>query len=172
MKPSLRPFRNIGATSACSILPTAKEMKTCTSSLAPVRTFIYSLIDRRPFRVGCDRCHLAHLPPGRLLDPGSRTRPPDKAAGRGRQRHQGDQLLRVGGQCRVAGPAKSMGQHRRHPPGDFSPSPRHALADPTIDATTRLPDIGMIKRVIGTYRYYLTNAWRAATAAVGRTPDG
>ncbi len=32
----------------------------------------------------------------------------------------------------------------------------------------RLLDIGVIKRVTGTYRYYLTKAGRAATAAVGR----
>ena len=32
----------------------------------------------------------------------------------------------------------------------------------------RLLDIGVIKRVTGTYRYYLTKAGRAATAAAGR----
>ena len=32
----------------------------------------------------------------------------------------------------------------------------------------RLPDIGVIKRVTGTYRYYLTKAGRAAAAAAGR----
>ena len=32
----------------------------------------------------------------------------------------------------------------------------------------RFLDIGVIKRVTGTYRYYLTKAGRAATAAVGR----
>ena len=31
----------------------------------------------------------------------------------------------------------------------------------------RLRDIGVIKRVTGTYRYYLTRAGRAATAAAG-----
>ena len=33
---------------------------------------------------------------------------------------------------------------------------------------TRLLDLGVIKRVTGTYRYYLTKAGRAATAAAER----
>ena len=32
----------------------------------------------------------------------------------------------------------------------------------------RLLDIGVIKRVVGTYRYYLNKAGRAAVAAAGR----
>jgi DNA-binding HxlR family transcriptional regulator len=35
----------------------------------------------------------------------------------------------------------------------------------------RLLDIGVIKRATGTYRYYLTKAGRAATAAAGRLTD-
>jgi hypothetical protein len=35
----------------------------------------------------------------------------------------------------------------------------------------RLRDIGVIKRVTGTYRYYLTKAGRAATAAAGRLTE-
>jgi DNA-binding HxlR family transcriptional regulator len=35
----------------------------------------------------------------------------------------------------------------------------------------RLLDIGVIKRVKGTYRYYLTKAGRAATAAAGRLTE-
>ena len=35
----------------------------------------------------------------------------------------------------------------------------------------RLLDIGVIKRVTGTYRYYLTKAGRAATAAAGRLTE-
>jgi DNA-binding HxlR family transcriptional regulator len=35
----------------------------------------------------------------------------------------------------------------------------------------RLRDIGVIKRVTGTYRYYLTKAGRAATAAAERLTD-
>ena len=49
------------------------------------------------------------------------------------------------------------------------------LADAPIFSPTRLSrqlrrrlDIGVIKRVTGTYRYYLTKAGRAATAAAGR----
>jgi DNA-binding HxlR family transcriptional regulator len=32
----------------------------------------------------------------------------------------------------------------------------------------RLLDLGVVKRIKGTYRYYLTKAGRAATAAAGR----
>ena len=35
----------------------------------------------------------------------------------------------------------------------------------------RLLDIGVIKRVTGTYRYYLTKAGRAAAAAAGRLTE-
>ena len=35
----------------------------------------------------------------------------------------------------------------------------------------RLLDLGIIKRVIGTYRYYLTKAGRAATAAAERITE-
>ena len=35
----------------------------------------------------------------------------------------------------------------------------------------RLLDIGVIKRVAGTYRYYLTKAGRAATAVAGRLTE-
>jgi len=35
----------------------------------------------------------------------------------------------------------------------------------------RLLEIGVIKRVIGTYRYYLTKAGRAAIAAAGRLTE-
>jgi DNA-binding Lrp family transcriptional regulator len=35
----------------------------------------------------------------------------------------------------------------------------------------RLLDIGVIKRVTGTYRYYLTKAGRAATAAAARLTE-
>jgi DNA-binding HxlR family transcriptional regulator len=35
----------------------------------------------------------------------------------------------------------------------------------------RLLDIGVIKRVTGTYRYYMTKAGRAAAAASGRLTD-
>jgi hypothetical protein len=35
----------------------------------------------------------------------------------------------------------------------------------------RLLDIGVIKRVAGTYRYYLTKAGRAAATAAGRLTE-
>jgi DNA-binding Lrp family transcriptional regulator len=36
----------------------------------------------------------------------------------------------------------------------------------------RLLDIGVVKRVRGTYRYYMTKAGRAATAAAERLTEG
>jgi DNA-binding HxlR family transcriptional regulator len=52
------------------------------------------------------------------------------------------------------------------------------LADAAIFSPSRLSrqlrrllDIGVIKRVTGTYRYYLTKAGRAAAAAAGRLTE-
>jgi hypothetical protein len=41
-------------------------------------------------------------------------------------------------------------------------------AQPAVATTAPLLDIGVIKRVTGTYRYYLTKAGRAATTAAER----
>ena len=103
--------------------------------------------------------------------PGSRTRPRDPAARRGRQDRQGDQLLRSRGQRAAACLAKSTGQHRWYPPGRHSPHLQMFSPTRLSRQLRRLLDIGVIKRVGGTYRYYLTKAGRAATAAAERLTE-
>ena len=54
---------------------------------------------------------------------------------------------------------------------DLLPDLDHILADRLSRQLRRLRDIGVIKRVTGTYRYYLTKAGRAATAAACRLTE-
>jgi DNA-binding Lrp family transcriptional regulator len=66
--------------------------------------------------------------------------------------------------------------------GDYTPPPSQAkICDRTLldhlspdrlsRQLRRLRDIGVIKRVAGTYRYYLTRLGRAATAALCRVTE-
>jgi hypothetical protein len=143
-----------------------------TRALAPVKKSIYSLIDRREILLGCNRRYLAHLS---ALD--------DFSAG-----------VRALG--RLTGPrdvdGKTVKGINLFAPEDSAPL--HALQNPRVNIAgirradllpelgsfsptrlsrqlRRLLDIGVIKRVTGTYRYYLTKAGRAATAAAGRLTE-
>ena len=134
--------------------------------LAPVKKSIYSLIDLRDILLGCNRRYIAHLSAlddfsagiralGRLTRPrevdGKTVRginffaPADKALLHALQNPR----------VNIAGIRRS--QLLPHL-GMFSPTrlSRHLR---------RLLDLGVIKRVTGTYRYYLTKAGRAATPA-------
>ena len=143
-----------------------------TRALAAVKKSIYSLIDLREILRGCNRRYLAHLS---ALD--------DFSAG-----------VRALG--RVTKPREVDGKTVKginfFEPGDSALL--HALQNPRVNITgirrsdllsdlamfsatrlsrqlRRLLDIGVIKRVTGTYRYYLTKAGRAATAAAGRLTE-
>jgi hypothetical protein len=143
-----------------------------TRELAPVKKSIYSLIDLREILLGCNRRYLAHLS---ALD--------DFSAG-----------VRALG--RLTRPREVDGKTVKginfFEPGDSALL--HALQDPRVNIAgvrradllanlemfsptrlsrqlRRLLDIGVIKRVTGTYRYYLTKAGRAATAAAGRLTE-
>ncbi len=140
--------------------------------LAPVKKSIYSLIDLRDILLGCNRCYIAHLSAlddfsagiralGRLTRPrevdGKTVQginffaPADKALLHALQNPR----------VNIAGIRRS--QLLPHL-GMFSPTrlSRHLR---------RLLDLGVIKRVTGTYRYYLTKAGRAATAAAERITE-
>jgi hypothetical protein len=140
-----------------------------TRDLAPVKKTIYSLIDLREILLGCNRRYLAHL--SALDDFSAGVRALDRLA---RPRD-------VGG--------KTVKGINFFEPGDKALM--HALQNPRVNIAgirrgdlltdlgmfspsrlsrqlRRLLDIGVIKRVTGTYRYYLTKAGRAATAAAGR----
>lgn len=141
-------------------------------ALAPVKKSIYSLIDLREILLGCNRRYLAHLS---ALD--------DFSAG-------------VRALDRLTKPREVDGKTVKGI-NFFEPTDSallHALQDPRVNIAgvrradllsvlwpfsphrlsrqlRRLRDLGVIKRVAGTYRYYLTLAGRAATAAACRLTE-
>ena len=138
-----------------------------TRAIAPVKKTIYSLIDLREIFLACNRRYLAHLSAlddfsagVRALDRLTKPRkiegktvkgvnffdPVDKAL---RQALQNPKVNIVG--VRRADLAPLL--------GDLSPSRLSRQLH-------RLREIGVIKKVAGTYRYYLTKIGRAATAAL------
>ena len=141
-------------------------------ALAPVKKTIYSLIDLREILLGCNRRYLAHLSAlddfsagVRTLDRLTRPRVVDGKNVKGINFFEpGDSALLHA----LQNPRVNIAGIRRADLlpdlGMFSPTrlSRHLR---------RLLDIGVIKRVTGTYRYYLTKAGRAATAAAGRLTE-
>jgi hypothetical protein len=140
-----------------------------TRALAPVKQSIYSLIDLREIRLGCNRRYLAHLS---ALD--------DFSAGvraLGRVTKPGDVDGKTVKGINFCEPGDSALLHALQNPRVNIAGIRRAdlLADLGMFSPTRLSrqlrrllDIGVIKRVTGTYRYYLTKPGRAATAAAER----
>ena len=140
-----------------------------THEVAPVKKTIYSLIDLREILLGCNRRYLAHLSALDDFSAGVRalnrvTRPHtvnDKTV-------KGINFFDAGDAAvlhALQNPRVNIAGVRR---GDlllelemFSPSRLSRQL-------RRLLDLGLIKRVTRTYRYYLTKAGRAATAAAGR----
>jgi hypothetical protein len=141
-------------------------------ALAPVKKTIYSLIDLREILLGCNRRYLAHLSAlddfsagVRTLDRLTRPRVVDGKNVKGINFFEpGDSALLHA----LQNPRVNIAGIRRADLlpdlGMFSPTrlSRHLR---------RLLDIGVIKRVTGTYRYYLTKAGRAATAAAERLTE-
>jgi len=140
--------------------------------LAPVKKTIYSLIDLREILLGCNRRYLAHLSAlddfsagvralGRLTGP----RDVDGKTVKGINffASEDSALLHA-----LQNPRVNIAGIRRADLlaelGMFSPSRLSRQL-------RRLLDIGVIKRVTGTYRYYLTKAGRAATAAACRLTE-
>ena len=143
-----------------------------TRELALVKKSIYSLIDLREILLGCNRRYLAHLSAlddfsagvralGQLTKPHSVEgkaikginffEPSDKA------------LLQA-----LQNPRVNIAGIRRadllSALGTFSPNRLSRQL-------RRLRDVSVIKRVSGTYRYYLTRMGRAATAAACRITE-
>jgi hypothetical protein len=140
-----------------------------TRELAPVRKTIYSLIDLRGILLACNRRYLAHLSALdddsaglRALRRVTRTREVDGRTVKGINFFEpGDgALLRA-----LRNPKGTIAGLRR---ADLVPD--LAMFSPTrlSRQLRRLLDIGVIKRVRGTYRYYLTKAGYAATAVAER----
>jgi hypothetical protein len=140
-----------------------------TRALAPVKKSIYSLIDLREIMLGCNRRYLAHLSAlddfsGGVRALGRLTRPRNVEG----KTVKGINFFEPGDSAllhALQNPRVNIAGVRR---ADLLPD--LGMFSPTrlSRQLRRLLDIGVIKRVVGTYRYYLTKAGRAAVAAAGR----
>jgi hypothetical protein len=140
-----------------------------TRGIAPVKKTIYSLIDLREILLGCNRRYLAHL--SALDDVSAGVR----ALGRLTKPREVDGKTVKG--INFFAPGDSALLHALQNPRVNITGIRRAELLPTLEMFSpgrlsrqlrRLLDIGVIKRITGTYRYYLTKAGRAATAAAER----
>ncbi len=137
-----------------------------TRELAPVKKSIYSLIDLREILFGCNRRYLEHLA---ALD--------DFSAGvRALNRLTKPRVVeerKVKGINFFDPLDKAVLQALQNPRVNIAGTRRADLIQQLTGISPnrisrllrRLRDIGIIKRVTGTYRYYLTRIGRAATAA-------
>jgi hypothetical protein len=138
-----------------------------TRELAPVKKSIYSLIDLREILYGCNRRYLEHL--SVLDDFSAGVRALDRLT---RPRRVDDKAVKG---INFFDPTDNALLHALQDPRVNIAGVRRADLLPLLDQLSpgrlsrqlrRLRDIGVIKRVTGTYRYYLTRIGRAATAAL------
>jgi hypothetical protein len=143
-----------------------------TRDLAPVKKSIYSLIDLREILFGCNRRYLEHLSAlddfsagVRALDRVTRPRVVDDKTVKGINFFDPTDkaLLQA-----LQDPRVNIAGIRR---GDLIPMLDQLSPNRLSRQLRRLRDIGVIKRVRGTYRYYLTRMGRAATAALCRVTE-
>jgi hypothetical protein len=137
--------------------------------LAPVKKSIYSLIDLREILLGCNRRYLTHLSALDDFSAGVR------ALERLTKPHKVEQKTVKG--INFFEPSDATLLHALQNPrvniagirrGDLLPDLEMFSPNRLSRHLRRLLDLGVIKRVTGTYRYYLTKAGRAATAAAER----
>lgn len=137
-----------------------------THALAPVKKSIYSLIDLREVLLGCNRRYLAHL--SALDDFSAGVRALERVTKPrivGEKTVKGINFFEAGDAAllhALQNPKVNIAGIRR---GDLLPELEMFSPNRLSRHLRRLLDIGVIKRVTGTYRYYLTKAGRAATAA-------
>ena len=143
-----------------------------TRALAPVKKSIYSLIDRREILFGCNRRYLVHL--STLSDFSAGVRALDRLT---RPRKIDDKTVKG---INFFDPVDNALLNALRDPRVNIAGVRRADLPPLLDWLSpdrlsrqlrRLRDIGVIKRVTGTYRYYLTRMGRAATAALCRVTE-
>jgi hypothetical protein len=143
-----------------------------TRELAPVKKSIYSLIDLREILHGCNRRYLTHL--SALDDFSAGVRALDRLT---KPHKVGDKTLK-GINFFEAGDSALL--HALQNPRVNIAGIRRADLLPELEMFSpsrlsrqlrRLRDLGVIKRATGTYRYYLTKAGRAATAAAERLTE-
>jgi hypothetical protein len=141
-------------------------------ALASVKKSIYSLIDLREILLGCNRRYLAHLSALDDFSAGVRalgrlTKPRDV----GGKTVKGINFFAPGDNAllhALQDPRATIAGVRR---SDILPD--LAIFSPTQLSRhlRRLLDLGVIKRVAGSYRYYLTKVGRAAVAAAERLTE-
>jgi hypothetical protein len=140
-----------------------------TRALAPVKKTIYSLIDLREILLGCNRRYIAHLSALddfsagiKLLDRITKPRKVDGKTIKG---------------INFFNPIEQTLLHTLQNPKFNIAGIRRADLRPFLDDISlatlsrhivRLRLLGLIKRVAGSYRYYLTRAGRAVIAAATR----
>ena len=143
-----------------------------TRALAPVKKTIYSLIDLREIMLGCNRRYLEHLAAlddfsagVRALDRLTKPRSIDGKTVKGINFFDrvDNAFLHA-----LQNPRVNIAGVRR---ADLRPLLAELSSARISRQLRRLRDIGVIKRVAGTYRYYLTRAGRAATAALCRVTE-
>ena len=143
-----------------------------TRELAAVKKSIYSLIDLREILLGCNRRYLAHLSAlddfaagVRALDRLTKPRKLEEKTVKGINFFEpGDSSLLHA----LQNPKVNIAGVRR---ADLLPDLQMFSPNRLSRQLRRLLDLGVIKRVTGTYRYYLTKAGRAATAAAERLTE-
>jgi hypothetical protein len=141
-------------------------------ALAPVKKTIYSLTDLRDIMLGCNRRYLEHLAAlddfsagVRALDRLTKPRSIDGKTVKGINFFDrvDNAFLHA-----LQNPRVNIAGVRR---ADLRPLLAELSSARISRQLRRLRDIGVIKRVAGTYRYYLTRAGRAATAALCRVTE-
>jgi hypothetical protein len=143
-----------------------------TRALAPVRKTIYSLNDLREILLGCNRRYLAYLSSLddfsagiRALDRLTQPRPVKGRNVRGLNFFsRAEQTLLAA----LQRPGFNIAGLRR---ADLLPLVAQCSPATLSRQLARLRHLGVIKRVTGTYRYYLTRAGRAAIAAGRRLTE-
>ena len=138
-----------------------------THALAAVKKNLYSLIDRREILFGCNRRYLEHLSAlndfsagVRALERLTKPRRVDEKTVKGINFFDAvdNALLHA-----LQDPRVNIAGIRR---ADLLPLLEQLSPARLSRQLRRLRDIGVIKRVAGTYRYYLTRIGRSATAAL------
>ena len=143
-----------------------------TRALAPVRKTIYSLKDLREILLGCNRRYLEYLSSLddfsaglRALDRLTQPRPFNGRNIRGLNFFSRAEQTMLAALQR---PGFNIAGLRR---ADLLPLVARCSPATLSRQLARLRQLGVIKRVIGTYRYYLTRAGRAAIAAGRRLTE-
>jgi hypothetical protein len=137
-----------------------------TRQIAPVKKSIYSLRDLRDILLACNQRYLAHLSAlddfsagARALDQVTRPRVIDgkKVKPINFFNRIEQSVLRA-----LQSPASTIAGLRR---ADLIPSARELSTSALSRYISRLRNLGLLRRIRGTYRYYLTKIGRAAVAA-------